>query len=281
VRDEGPRHDVVVAEAADIALLAGERLLGDLDHDLVPALRQVSPAFLDRSFDPGNSVSAPHTYSVTAFAYRPNRIAEAPVSWSEFYAAMPAHVGDGVSWLPGAVRNVGLALAAIDQPLDTSDTGSLDSAHAVLRRARLAVDLITTRFSRPFARGDLSLSVGTNHELAALRRDLRSGEAVFVLPQGRSELAIRSWAITAASAHPLAAHAWIDHSLRPSTIAASWTTPDRSYPCPAALDLIDPALARDPLVAVDPDVVAGYEAPVPSPEGMLERAAIWEAVSAT
>jgi spermidine/putrescine-binding protein len=92
---------------------------------------------------------------------------------------------------------------------------------------------------------------------------------------------MRSWAITAASVRTLAAHAWIDYSLLPATIARAWTTPERSYPSPAAARLIDPSLGGDPLVAVDPAAVAPYEAPVPSPDGMLRRAAIWQSVTRT
>jgi spermidine/putrescine transport system substrate-binding protein len=276
VRDERGRHDVVVADALTIYLLAAAGLLAELDPDRLGGLGAIDAAFLDRPFDPGNRHSVPHSYAALGFGLRADRVAEVPSTWAGFYGMLPAHVGVGVNWLAGADRNVALALAAADRDLDSDDAAALADAHAVLRRSRLAVDTISDRYASRFVAGALAVSAGTNDGFApVLRTASRRRDSVFVLPEGRSLLELRSWAVPAAAPDPAAAHAWIRDAIAPAAVARAWTITGRSYPSARAAALLPSTLRDDPLVAVAAEKIARYETPVPSPAGVQARAEIW------
>jgi spermidine/putrescine transport system substrate-binding protein len=273
------RYDVLVAGHAWIRLLGEDRLLYELERDLLPNLAGVDEFFLDRDFDPGNRYSVPKHYGVTGFAYRRDRVRARPATWAEFLALLPAYAGRGTALPAGADRNVGIAIASFEGDLSTDDEEVLERARRVLLAARPSVDVVTESYPRRFARGDLVLAAGTSAGFARVLADRRRrDDTVFVLPDGTSELWIASWAISAFTPHPFAAHAFIDYALSSDASARDWEETLLAQPNPELLDRLSADVRENAAATLDSDRPRSYQLLLPTPEGTQRRAEIWAEV---
>ena len=50
----------------------------ELNHDLLPNLRNLKPAFADPDYDPGNRYSVPKDYGITSFWWRAEAVQGGP-----------------------------------------------------------------------------------------------------------------------------------------------------------------------------------------------------------
>ncbi len=60
----------------------------ELNHDLLPNLRNLKPAFADPDYDPGNRYSVPKDYGITSFWWRAEAVKEDPRTMEEAFALL-------------------------------------------------------------------------------------------------------------------------------------------------------------------------------------------------
>ncbi|HEY3764321.1 MAG TPA: extracellular solute-binding protein [Gaiellales bacterium] len=271
--------DVVLARQDDIAVLGGLGLLSLLDHDRLPNLSLVDSEYLDLPFDRHNHWSAPARYGVFGFGYRRGIIASAPVDWAGFFTAVRRYSQQGITMLPGPVQPIAAALAALDEDINTDDDSTLLRAQALLLSARPHLNAFTAVEVAPFGRGELVLAMGTNADFDRIFDwPGRSADTAFVLPQGRAEMWIDSWAVPVAARNPATALAFIDFQLSARAAARAWLGSRLPAPEPAAAKLLPAAVRHDHRVALDPTVVKRYQLADVTPQGLQKRAQIWERV---
>jgi spermidine/putrescine transport system substrate-binding protein len=267
--------DVIVPRQDWLSVLAGEGWLYQLHHDLVPNRRFVAPVLLDRDFDPGNRYSLPREYAVAGFGYRADKVSEPLHSWADFFDVLP---GYGRTNLLSGIVAVDLAVASLGGDLNSDDDALLARATRVLHDAVRSAGSVRNEYVAPFVRGRLFLTMGWNTGFAEIV-ERRPADTVFVVPEGRSGFRLESWAISAATPHPFAAHAWINHALAPSAVAQEWTRVGRSFAVPAALEKAPSEVAANPYTTVSADALERYQPFVPSPAGLQKRARIWAALA--
>jgi spermidine/putrescine transport system substrate-binding protein len=272
--------DAVLARQDDIAALGALGLLADLDHNRIPNLSLVDSDFLDLGYDPRNRWSAPARFGAYGFGYRRGLVLPPPADWAGFFDVLPRYSLEGVSMLPGPIEPIAAALAALGQNINTDDDSALRRAQALLVAAKPHVNMFTLDEVTPFGHGELLLAMGSSADFdRVMALPGRSLDTVFVLPEGRSEMWIDGWAVPAASRHPLAAHAWIDHALSASAAARAWQASRLPAPEQAAARLLPASVRTNHLAALDPAIVKRYQLSALTPVGLQKRADIWARVS--
>jgi spermidine/putrescine transport system substrate-binding protein len=273
----GHAADVVLARQDDIAALGALGLLAELDHARIPSLSAVDSDYLNLDYDPHNRWSAPARFGAYGFGYRTDVVPEAPVDWAAFFALLPSHSLQGVSFLPGPIEPVAAALAALDEDINTESDATLLRAQGLLLGSRPHVNSFTAAPVAGFIRGELILAMGTSADFdRVLAWPGRTADTRFVLPAGRSEMWIDGWAIPAAGRRPSTAYAWIDHQLTPRFAAREWEAARLPAPEAAAARALPDGVRTDPLAALDPAIVKRYQLAVPTPAGLQKRADIWQ-----
>ncbi|MBW8879901.1 MAG: extracellular solute-binding protein, partial [Asticcacaulis sp.] len=79
-------YDVIVPSNDFVARMSQAGLLMPLDHNKIPNIKNVNPAFLDPAYDPGRKYSMPYTWLCLGIGYRKSKMkdmdgAKVPDSW--------------------------------------------------------------------------------------------------------------------------------------------------------------------------------------------------------
>jgi spermidine/putrescine transport system substrate-binding protein len=79
-----------------------------------------------------------------------------------------------------------------------------------------------------------------------------------VIPTEASEIWADNWCIPATAPHPVAAHAWINWLLTPSTAVTEMNYHNYPIPMPSALNQVPAALRNDPMFNVPKTYTDNY-----------------------
>jgi spermidine/putrescine transport system substrate-binding protein len=220
--------------------------------------------------DPGNRHSVPARHGAFGFAYRADTVTDEPASWEDFFSLVPRYSRRGIMFLAGPVEPVAAALAAGGADINSDDPGELTAARALLVRAMPHVNAFSTNPAASFASEALVLAMGA---ASAFAREAPA--ASFVLPDGGAESWIDSWAVTAASPRPEAAHAFVNHQLSPTPQARDWTFSRVPAAVPNAARLVPPPLRTDPRTRLGAGLGGGFTPALLSSIGLAQRTQIW------
>ena len=80
-------YDIVVPTGVFVPQLADNDLIMDLNHDLLPNLTYMDPAFLNQEWDPENKWSVCKAWGTTGFVYDKNIIKRDLQTWNDFVDA--------------------------------------------------------------------------------------------------------------------------------------------------------------------------------------------------
>ncbi len=80
-------YDIIVPTGAFIPQMVENKLLMKLNKGLIPNLKHMDPAFLGRSWDPGNDHSICKAWGTTGFVYDKTAITRDLVTWNDFLDA--------------------------------------------------------------------------------------------------------------------------------------------------------------------------------------------------
>jgi spermidine/putrescine transport system substrate-binding protein len=268
--------DVLVVDADHVAIERGLGLLKPLDHGLLPNLRYLERFWTQLTYDPGNAYSVIKQAGITGFSLRTDRVKADLRTWSDFFDFLPHAAGLTVNLLDNPAQMVGLALTGLGYSINSEDDGQLAQAEQLLLRVRPYVDSVSSQYVADFENGAIDLGVTSSGDGIQIRA-ARAGrnDIRVVAPEGRSQLEIDSWCISATAPDPVAAHAWINYVLDPRHNALQMEYTGYEVGTPASFSLVG-APATDPLVVFGPGVLNTYEILRTTPDGLQKRIAIWK-----
>ena len=108
--------------------------------------------------------------------------------------------------------------------------------------------------------GKIILSQGWNGDVRRIVQGRKAqGDITPVIPTGTSEIWADNWCIPADAPHPVAAHAWIDWLLTPSTAVTEMNYHNYVIPMPEALAQVPATLRNDPLFNVPATYTDNYK----------------------
>ena len=278
----GTGYDIVVPSQNAVGELIQEGGLLKLDFDLIPNIKNLDPKFRKSSFDPTGEFHVIKDYGITMFFYQNTVVkpSSEPKTMKDFYGLLNDNASKGrTNVLDGAEEVVPLAAMALGFDANTGDPGELDETKKFLLSIRKGVTTISSfGYINDASAGKIILSQGWNGDVRRiLAARKKQGDITAVLPTEKSEVWADSWCIPATAPHPVAAHAWINYLLEPTTAVTEMNYHSYPIPIPAALDQMPADFKNDPLFNVPSSYTDGYQYILnPSPQLVNARTKIYQ-----
>jgi spermidine/putrescine transport system substrate-binding protein len=257
----GTSYDIIVPSQNAVAELIQENGLMRLDKALLPNLKYLDPSFLTPSYDPTGDYHIIKDFGITMFFFN-NKIVTEPLStMHDFYMALPKYVSHGrTNLLDGAEEVVPLALMALGLNPNTTSQSDFSTVKSFLLSVRPGVTTIdSSAYINDAIAGKIILSQGWNGDVRRIVQGrAKQGDITAVIPHEASEIWADNWCIPATAPHPVAAHAWINWLLTPSTAVTEMNYHNYKIPMPSALAQLSPDLRNDPMFNVPHSYTDNY-----------------------
>ncbi len=257
----GASYDIVVPSQNAVAQLIEEGKLLALDADLLPNLSNLDPAYLKPSYDPTGQYHIIKDFGITMFFYNNQIVTEQPQSMHDFYGLLTKYVSKGrTNLLDGAEEVVPLALMSLGLDPNTDSSSDFDQVKSFLLSVRKGVTTVSSYgYINDASAGKIILSQGWNGDVRRIVQARKAqGDITAVIPNEASEIWADNWCILASAPHPVAAHAWINWLLTPTTAVTEMNYHNYPIPIPAALDQLSPDLRDDPMFNVPKTYTDNY-----------------------
>jgi spermidine/putrescine transport system substrate-binding protein len=274
LRAGGSKYDVIAPSNNAVKTMADLGLIMPLTHDLIPNMKNISPAFTQSDYDPGNKYSVPKDYGITSFYWLTEKVDANPTTLAEAFELLktPEFKEMRVNFLEGGVQLMALALAALGYSINTEEQSEIDEAKQLLIDVKPNVDTVNSTYIERASRGEIDFGMGWNGDvrraIEALKKKDR--EMVFMVPEGKGDYWVDNWVISSESEHPVAAHKWLNYVLDP--VVAGREMNYHQYAVPVeGIKGVDPALANDPIIDIPDEKIEGYEAQIDTARGLQQR----------
>ena len=251
VAGKGRGYDVLFVSSPFVEALKNLGLVAELDHAMIPNLKNLYPEAMALEYDAGNKVSVPYAWGTTGLCYRSDLVAGTPDSWMDLLKPSDALKGK-VTMLSTDRWLMAAAFLALGDSVNSTDAADLAAAKELLIAAKkdlLAYD--DTTFYSKLVSGEASLvqawdgwcnyGIGENANIK------------YVIPKEGSDLWVDTMVVTAASENKAAAHKFINFVLNAEN--GAWVPANILYKVPnkAAMESLDPALvAQFPNLGMTP-----------------------------
>jgi spermidine/putrescine transport system substrate-binding protein len=274
LRAGGSKFDVIAPTGYAVKTMADLGLIMPLTHELIPNMKNITPAFTQTDYDPGNKYSMPKDYGITSFYWLTDKVSESPKTIGECFELLktPAFKDLRVNFLEGGPQLMSLALAALGYSINSEDDKEIDESKQLLVDVKPNVDTINATYIERASRGEIDFGMGWNGDvrraIEALKKKDR--EMVYLVPEGSTEYWVDNWVIPVDAEHPVAAHKWINFVLDP--VAAGREMNYHQYPVPVeGIKGVDPKLANDPVINIPSEKIEGYESQIETAKGLQQR----------
>jgi len=257
----GTGYDIIVPSQNAVAELIQEKGLMALDKALLPNLKNLDPSFLKPSYDPTGDYHVIKDFGITMFFYNHKIVNAQPQTMHDFYLALPKYVSHGrTNLLDGAEEVVPLALMSLGLNPNTTSQSEFNQVKSFLLSIRKGVTTIdSSGYINDAIAGKIIMSQGWNGDVRRIVQGRKKfGDITAVIPQAASEIWADNWCIPAGAPHPVAAHAWINWLLTPSTAVTEMNYHNYKIPMAAALAQLPPALRGDPMFNVPKSYTDNY-----------------------
>ena len=257
----GTGYDIIVPSQNAVAELIQEKGLMALDKALLPNLKYLDPSFLKPSYDPTGDYHIIKDFGITMFFYNHKIVNEQPATMHDFYMALPKYGSKGrTNLLDGAEEVVPLALMALTLDPNTDSQSDFNEVKSFLLSIRKGVTTIdSSSYINDAIAGKIIMSQGWNGDVRRiLQGRKKQGDMTAVIPQAASEIWADNWCIPVSAPHPVAAHAWINWLLTPSTAVTEMNYHNYKIPMESALAQLTPDLRDDPMFNVPKSFTNNY-----------------------
>jgi spermidine/putrescine-binding protein len=257
----GTGYDIVVPSQNAVAQMIEEGLAMKLDKAKLPNLKNLDPAFLKASYDANGDYHVIKDYGITMIFFNNKIITEHPATMLDFYNLLPKYVDKGrTNLLDGAEEVVPLALMALGLDPNTDKSEDFNKVRDFLLPLRKGVTTIDSfGYINDGIAGKIILGQGWNGDVRRIvQARKKQGDMTGVLLTGMSEVWADNWVIPASAPHPVAAHAFINWVLEPSTAVTEMNYHNYPIPIPAALAETPQDLKDDPFFNVDKKYTDNY-----------------------
>lgn len=257
----GTGYDIIAPSQNAVAELIQEKGLMALDKALLPNLKNLDPAFLRPSYDPTGDYHVIKDFGITMFFYNHKIVTGQPKTMHDFYMTLPKYASKGrTNLLDGAEEVVPLALMALGINPNTTRQADFAAVKSFLLSIRKGVTTIdSSSYINDAIAGKIIMSQGWNGDVRRIVQGRKKqGDITAVIPHAASEIWADNWCIPASAPHPVAAHAWINWLLTPSTALTEMEYHNYKIPIASALAQLPPLLRDDPMFNVPKSYTNNY-----------------------
>ncbi len=248
---DGGGYDVSYPASTWMPSFIKDGVVRQLDHSLIPNLKNLSAAWQTPGYDPGNAYSVPNYWWTTGYAWDPHRINKDLTSWAALWD--PAYKNH-MAMLDDPRECFGAAAFRLGLSPNTTDTGELDQILNLLKQQKPLLRLYTQDDIGDLTSGTLWLTHAWSGDWVQMTAD--KPDTKYVIP---SEGAVKGndvMVVFSGAKHPIAAHLWIDFNLDGDISADNTNAIGYMGPNDAALPKIDDSIKGDPRLNPPPEVLA-------------------------
>jgi spermidine/putrescine-binding protein len=280
LRAGGSKFDIVAPTGYAVKTMIDQDLAMRFNKELIPNLKNVSPAFTKTEYDPGNNYSVPKCYGITSFYWLDEKMPSStrPTTIKECFDFLktPEASDLRVNFLEGGTQVVALALKALGYTLNSEDEAELDEAKQLLLDVKPNVDTINSTFIERASAGQIDFGMGWNGDIrrAIVELEKKGRKLTYLVPEDSTEYWVDNWVIPADAGNPVAAHKFVDMMLDPAVAGAEMNY--HAYPVPVeGIQGVDSDLAADPVINIEQAQIERYETQLQTASGQQLRDRIY------
>ena len=248
---KGGGYDVSYPASTWMPDFSQNGIVRQLDHSLIPNLKNRSAAWQNPGYDPNNQYSVPNYWWTTGFAWDPHDISKDLTSWDALWD--PAY-DNHMAMLDDPRECFGAAAFRLGLSPNTKDTGELDQILAMLEQQKPLLRLYTQDDIGDLTSGTLWLTHAWSGDWVQMTYD--KPKTKYVIPAEGAVKGNDVMVVLAGAPHPIAAHLWIDFNLDADVSAANTNYIGYMGPNEAALPKIEGYIKDDPRLNPPPEVLA-------------------------
>jgi spermidine/putrescine-binding protein len=264
----GTEFDIVVPSGSYVTQMIEKGLARELDHSLIPNLKNLHPQFTKNAFDPGNKYSITKDYGITTFYYRKDVVPEPPDTLLGWFELLPTMKGKNINFIEGAAETMPLPLLALGLDAGSTNEADYEKAMELMLGAKSAIKTINSTYIERLGRGQIDIGLGWNGDIsrgAAMAKE-KGIEIGMFISQDRGWTWTDDWVINASGKNPVAAHKWLDLMLDPKVAGQEWNFVGYPIPVVGADKHAKPEVVENEMTNISPDVLATYSMGTLSPE---------------
>ncbi len=247
----GGGYDVTYPASTWLPSFIEQGVVQKLDHSLIPNIANLSAAWQDPAYDPGNQYSVPYSWWTTGYAWDPDKIPADLTSWGALWDA--AYTGR-LSMLDDMRECFAAGAFRLGLDPNTTDTAQLDQILAELQAQKPIVKRYTTDHITDMINGVVDIAHCWSGDW--IQMTYEKGKIQYVIP---TEGAIRgndTFVVLSGAQHPIAAHLWIDFNLDATISAENTNYIGYMGPNEAALPMLKKYIVEDPRINPPPELLA-------------------------
>ena len=243
VQQGGSSYDIAVPSEYMIEKMMEDDMLIELDHSLLPNLKNVDPYFLDLPFDPGNKYSIPYFWGTVGIVYNPNEVPEDLTfdSWEHLWDERL----QGKVFLVDSSREVmGMGLNSLGYSLNLKDDKALrEATNKLVELVPNVKAIIGDEITPLMINNEATVALTWSGQAADMMWE--NEELTFAVPKEGSNLWFDNMVIPKTSQNIEGAHAFINFMLDAENGAQNADYVGYSTPNTAAWALMDEEVITD------------------------------------
>ncbi len=238
-------YDLIVPSTYFVEKMAREGLLEPINHKLIPNLKNISPKFLNQSFDPENKYSVPYMWGSTAVCYNSARLGKGYIkSLNDLWNPELK----GKLLLPNDVREVfGLALKKLGYSINETNPKHIEEAYLELKKLIPLVKVFDSD-SPKHALLNEEVLVAVTWSGEAFIANSEDQNFLYAYPKEGYSLWMDSFAIPRGAKNVENAHKFMNFILRPDISAKISQEMGYATPNQAAIKLLPPEIQNNPII---------------------------------
>jgi len=255
-RAGNPGYDVIVPSNDFVERMVQAKMLMELDHSLLPNMKNLDPSFINVDYDPGRKYSMPYTWLTLGIGYRKSKVKSVPDSWkvlfdSDEYAGRIAVLSEAGDMF----RLYGKYLGKSVNELTPADIKTIEAM--MIRQKPFIKKFHEDDGQDLLLKGDVDVVLEYNGDIAQAM--VEDDDIDFVIPKEGSQLNSDTLCIPVGAPHPKNAHAFINYIM--DAEVDKKITETILYPTPnaAAKALMPDDYKNNPVIFPPADVLAKCE----------------------
>ncbi len=248
-------YDVITPSSYQVAIMADQGMLMDLDHAKLPNIANVDTEYLHIAIDPAMKHSVPYMLTNTGIAYLKSKVKDAQPTWAMFDRV---DLKGRMTMLNDMRETIGAALKFLGYSLNTTDEAQLAQARdVVIRWKKNLAKFENEQYKSGIASGEFLVSHGYSGDIVQAQSE--NPDVTFLAPTEGLSIACDDLVILKDSKTPELAYAWINFLHDPAVAAEN--SEFISYLCPnsAAYAHLPQTFMENPAVRLAPEVRAKCE----------------------
>lgn len=219
----GAGYDVVFPTHNFVPIHIAQGLLAPLNHDNLPLLKNVTPKFLDTSFDPGNKYTIPYLWGMTAMAYNAKYAGDDPNmgSWALMFESGPKRFSGQLGFTDEREEVLATALNYLGYSVNSRKKDELMEAGDLLIKIKPHIKAFYpgAQETKALVTEDIVLGHEWNGEVVKANRE--NSDVKWLLPKEGGTAWFDNLGIYKDAPHKFTAQAFLNYMMRPDVAAAN------------------------------------------------------------